>query len=288
MTMFRLTGACIAAVAILAACGGQPPPPPAPPAPPPTPAASASASAEAPAQPPQELYDVDIVPTRISPAPKTMPKVSIDVPGNEQFVPATFLAKKDYKVRPNVRGWEGLPEGSYLQLILDNKPAAPVKDPKAPVLLSDLAPDGNLEQGEHVMAAFMCGPNHESIKGTGAVSVNRFWAIKNTGKEYKSSAPMLILSRPHGTYAGAEADDILIDWYVLNAVLGEKDNYVRITLKGPGIKEELSRNINEWRPYSIVSPHKGEYTITADLMDKNGNPVPGIWNSTTRTFNVDK
>ena len=68
----------------------------------------------------------------------------------------------------------------------------------------------------------------------------------------------------------------------------QKDNYVHVTLKGPGIKDEKTQNIYEWQPYSIVSPHDGEYTIRAELMDKNGNPVPGPWNDTTRTFKVAK
>jgi hypothetical protein len=218
-----------------------------------------------------------------------MPKVGIEVPSPEQFLPATFLSNKDYKMRAAVRGWEGLAEGSYLQLILDNYPAPPVTDPKAAVKLLGLTPDGNLAEGEHVIAAFMCRANHESYKGPDGAAVNRFWAVKNKGKEFKGNAPMLILNRPYGTYKGAAVDDMLIDFYVLNVLLGDKDNYVHITLTGPGIKQEgLSRNITEWRPYSIVSPHNGEYTITAELMDKNGNLIAGGWNSTTRKFTVDK
>lgn len=228
-----------------------------------------------------------MVPTRVSPEQKPMPTVALEGPGIDQFLPATFV-NKDYKIKSKIGNWDKLPAGSYLQLVLDNVPGAPVTDPKSPAKLLDLAPGGDVAPGEHVIAAFMCRPNHESIKGPGGVAVNRFWVGKVNTKDYKSNAPMLILNRPHGAYKGAAADDILVDWYVLNTVLGEKDNYVHVTLKGPGIKEELTRNINEWRPYSIVSPHNGEYTITAELMDKNGNPIAGGWNSTTRKFTVEK
>jgi hypothetical protein len=292
MSLSRTALVGFSAIAMTAAaCGGSTPAPAttAPSAKAPASAAPAASSAAPAQQPAAQQFDVDMVPTRVSPPPKTMPHVSVDVPGPDQFVPATFLAKKDYKVRPNVRGMEAVGEGTYLQLIIDTVPAAPIKDLKAPIKLVDLVPGGELKDGEHVIAGFLCRANHESVKGPDGIGVNRFWTVKNSGKEYKSNAPMVVLSRPFGTYTGAAADDILVDWYLLNAVLGPKDLTVRITLKGPGIKEEgLVRNITDWTPYSIVSPHSGEYTITAELLDKDYNPVPGIWNNTSRKFKVEK
>ncbi len=274
---------------VAAACGSaQAPaqPQPTPTTPPPAPSASAPAPAASAAAP--EVFDTDLVPTRITPAPSPMPKVALDTPGPDQFLPPTFL--KDYKVRPNIGRAEGLPKGAYLQLFLDNRPYdKPITDLKSTIKLTELAPDGSLSEGDHIIAAILCNPNHESIKGQGGVDAHRFTVAKKTPAiDWKSSAPMMILARPHGTYAGAAADDILIDFYVLNALLGQKDNYVHVTLKGPGIKDEKTQNIYEWQPYSIVSPHDGEYTIRAELMDKNGNPVPGPWNDTTRTFKVAK
>lgn len=234
----------------------------------------------------EPLYDVDMSPARISEAPKHMPRVSLDVPGVDQFLPASFL--KGYKIRFDASNFDAVPEGSYVQLILDHLPYRAVK-PKAAVGLADLAPDGKLTDGEHIIAAFLCRPNHESVKGAGAIAVNRFWSGKKTEGVWKSNAPMLILGSPSGRYSGAEAGDILVDWYVLNAVLSQKDYYVKLLLKGPGIKEEgLERIVYEWQPYLIISAHKGDYSISVDLRDKNGNVAPGPWNSVTRTFTVDK
>jgi hypothetical protein len=283
-------GAGLLALVIAAsACGSSTPKAPTPvaPAPKASSAPAPSASAASSTQPAAEVFDVDMVPTRISPEQKPMPTVGLEGPGIDQFLPATFV-NKDYKVKARIGNWDKLPAGSYLQLVLDNVPGAPVTDPKTAARILDLAPGGELAVGEHVIAGFMCRANHESVKGSGGVAVNRFWVAKVTTKDYKSNAPMLILNRPHGAYKGAAADDILVDFYVLNTLLGDKDNYVHIALKGPGIKEELTRNINEWRPYSIVSPHNGEYTITAELMDKNGNLIAGGWNSTSRKFTVEK
>jgi hypothetical protein len=284
--------------AALLACGGggetptgpQPrsPLPPPPPKHAPKANAATGSNAGAPASAAKaEQIDVDLVPTRVSPAPKAMPKVAVDVPGVDQFLPASFI--QGYKVRPNIRGWDGLPEGSYLQLILDNRPYRAITDLKTPIALMDLAAEGTLGEGEHVLAAFMCRPNHESYKGPDGAAVNRFWVGKKKAPEWSSNAPMLLMNRPFGAYKGSESEDILIDWYVLNAVLSDKEYFVRINLKGPGIKPEgMQRNITEWRPYSIVSAHAGQYELTAELLDKNGNPAPGSWNTTTRTFSVEK
>jgi len=275
-------------VAGASACGGSQPPAPAPTAP--LPAASQAAPkpevSAAPAAPAQN-YDTDIVPTRVTAAPSPMPKLSIDTPGPDQFLPPTFI--KDYKVRPTVTRPEGLAKGAYVQLFLDNRPYEKPVDVKGTVKLTDLFPDGNVPDGEHIIAGILCHPNHESIKGPGLVDAHKFMVAKKTpAVEWKTNSPMMILASPFGTYTGAAADDILIDFYVLNALLGQKDYYIHLTLKGPGIKDEKTQNIYDWQPYSIISPHDGEYTVQAELMDKNANPVPGPWNNTTRTFKVQK
>lgn len=287
-TLVGLTTALLVAGA--SACGGSQSP--ATTTPPPAasqaaPKASASAPAPAASAAPAVNYDTDIVPTRVTQAPNPMPKVSLDTPGPDQFLPPTFI--KDYKIRPNVGRPEGLPKGAYLQLFLDNRPYEKPVDVKGTVKLTDLVPDGNVADGEHIIAAVLCHANHESIKGPGAVDAHKFMVAKKTPAiEWKTNGPMMILASPFGTYSGAAADDILIDFYVLNAVLGQKDYYIHLTLKGPGIKEEKTQNIYDWQPYSIISPHDGEYTIQAELMDKNANPAPGPWNNTTRTFKVQK
>jgi hypothetical protein len=298
----RSIGACAAlpmlVLVLSSGCGGAPPPAGPtyrPEALAPAPPASAPQAPPAPTVPQlspsseagKPLLDVDLVPSRVSPAPGARVKVSIEAPGFDQLLPSTFLDK--YKVRTAVKGIDSMPPGSYVQLLLDGRPFRPLEASKGTAALLELAPDAKLAEGEHLVAAVAARPNHESVKAPDAVAVTRFWTGKKTASEWKSTVPMLLVTRPHGTYKGSEAEDILIDFYPLNVVLGDKDYFVRLTLKGPGIKPEgMQRLIMEWRPYSIISAHAGDYSLALELCDKNGNVASGPWGSVARTFKVDK
>ncbi|HKQ70206.1 MAG TPA: hypothetical protein VJT73_12745 [Polyangiaceae bacterium] len=274
----------------VASCGGQSLSSPAAPSAAAEPVAAAprtepQGESAAPKAPPASSYtvsDVAIVPARTSDAPRKMPKPWIETPGFEQVLGKDWVAA--YKVILKVPGWEAAPSGSFIQFVLDGRPATPKPSFQGGIKLTDLAGD-DLGEGEHVLAAYVCRPNHESIKGADGISVHRFWIGKKTPGEYKSTAPMLVLGAPFGSYAGQQADEILIDWYVLNAVVGEHDSAVRMTLTGPGLPAEgTERFTREWRPYTLVSPHNGDYSLKVELLDKEGQVSSG--GSITRTFSV--
>jgi hypothetical protein len=287
---------------VLGACSGQSVPNAATPTPEHTKAPAAAASAtqapgesadqEAPAAAQQPtpsftLLDVNFVPAKVSDSPKKTPRPWIETPGFDQFVAREWIP--GYKVIVKVPNWEQAPPGSYLQFLFDGRPLEPITDFKNGLKLLDLVGgEDALGDGEHILAAYVARPNHESIKGPSGVSVHRFWVGKRAPDTYNSREPMLILGSPFGVYKGDAAFDILIDWYVLNTVLEKKDASLHLVLKGPGLPEEgAERYITEWRPWTIVSAKHGEYTLQADLLDKNGHPAKGTWTSVTRKFVVD-
>jgi hypothetical protein len=217
--------------------------------------------------------------------PKAMPKPWIESPGFEQYLPREYIPS--YRVAMKVGNWDSQPSGSYVQFVLDGRPVHPVTEFKGGVKLTDIGGPDGLGDGEHVLAAYVSRANHESIKGDKGISVHRFWVGKKTPGVYRGTAPMLVVAGPEGAYKGTAAEDILVDWYLLNAALGEKDCSVHMTLKGPGLPEEgIERYTKEWRPWTIISAHEGEYTLKMELLDKNGVVAEGPWNSVTRTFTV--
>lgn len=273
----------------IAACGGgnATPATPAPPASAPAPKPQTSATAAAP-QTPAPKYDVDFVEDRANQNPEVMPRVSIDIPGFDQVIPASLVAAT--KVRFKVTNFDKMPEGSYLQFVLDNQPYKPMTDLKEKLDLPMLAPGGNLPDGEHLIAAFVCRKNGESIKGPNSIAVRRFWSGKRTaGTWVPNKQALVVLGHPYGSYKLDGTNDPRVDWYLLNAQLGQKDYSIRAVLKGPGIKDEgIQRIITEWRTHVILSAHEGEYTLQFDLIDGNGDVAPGPGNSSTRTFTVSR
>lgn len=280
---------------LVAACGGSEPPPAPPPPPPPASAAppaptpAPTPTAETPPPPPEPtLPDVAFGPTTPSDQPKPMPKVAIKAPLANASIPADKA--KDYEVKLDVKNWDTHMGGPHVHLILDNHPYKPIYDTKAPVKLGDLVgPSDTLAEGEHLLVAFPSRQNHESVKGQGALAITHFWIGKKGKSEWKPTDPMLIYSRPKGTYNGAAADHVLVDWYLANVELGDGKDQIKATVKGPGLDEAgRTVTIKEWRPYVLDNLRSGDYTISMQLEDKDGKPVPGAWNSTTRTITVNR
>ncbi|HEX8129776.1 MAG TPA: hypothetical protein VF527_11800 [Pyrinomonadaceae bacterium] len=119
-------------------------------------------------------------------------------------------------------------------------------------------------------------------------------AAPREGKEMASSQageidrakPLLTYSRPKGDYKGADADAIMIDFWLTNAKLrGDGGDYrVRYTVNGGEPKF-----IDKWEPIWLTGWTAGKHTVKVELVDKDGNVVEnGGYNSTSRDINVSK
>lgn len=279
----------------VAACGGSEPAPAPPPPPPPSampapmPAPAPAPTAETPAAPAASaLPDVAIGPGTSSDQPKKLPKVTIKSPTKDQAIAADKV--KDFEVKLDVKDWETQVGGPHVHLILDNHPYKPIYNPKTSVKLSDLVgPNDSIGEGEHLLVAFPSRMNHESVKGAGAIAMQHFWVGKKDKSAMKPTDPMLVYSRPKGTYNASKADKVLLDWYLVNAELGDGKFSIKANVKGPGI-EDAGRSlvIKEWKPYVMENLRNGDYTISLELDDKDGKAVPGAWNSTTRTITINR
>lgn len=279
--------------AVLLACGGGnenlPPPPP----PPPIPTVDAAAPAPTPAPTPAEAPKpppppVTLTPGAASPdpAPPT-PAVAIVQPTKNQVIPTDKVA--DFSVKLDVKHWQTAPGSSHVHLILDNKPYKAIYDPKAPVKLSELSGGEALADGLHALVAFPSRANHESVKTKGALAIIPFWVGKRGDvKDEFTSKPMVIYSRPKGQYDGEMANHVLVDFYVANVTLAEGKEHVNVTVTGPGIGKPLEAKVDRFgAPLYLDNLQDGSYDVKVELVDGANKPVPGPWNSTTRTIKID-
>ena len=129
---------------------------------------------------------------------------------------------------------------------------------------------------------------------TAAANSNANAAPTPEGKDMQSSTagavdktkPLLTYSRPKGEYKGADADPIMIDFWLANARLQSNsgDYRVRYTINGGEPKY-----IDKWEPIWLSGWTAGKHTIKLELVDKNGQLVDnGGYNSTTREITVVK
>ena len=207
--------------------------------------------------------------------------------------------------------------GNHIHVILDNQPYEAYYDLNQNFQLRNVA------DGEHTLRVFPSRPWHESYKTDGAFQMVKF-TVKNgggdankptttnsgntmanansnanakptpEGKDMQSSQggavdmkkPLLTYSRPKGEYKGADAENIMIDFWLSNAKLtGDGGEYkVRYAVDGGAPKM-----LEKWSPIWLTGWTDGKHKIKLELTDKDGNVVDnGGYNSTEREITIDK
>ncbi len=203
--------------------------------------------------------------------------------------------------------------GNHIHIILDNQPY------EAYYNLDQEFELKNVADGEHTLRVFPSRPWHESYKNEGAFQIIRFtvkdggadankptttnsgqtMSNANTtatpeGKAMENSTagaidkekPLLTYSRPKGEYKGADADAIMIDFWVWSANLAGDGGEYRVRYSVDGGEPKM---IEKWQPLWLSGWTNGKHSIKLELVDKAGNVVDnGGYNSTTREITIVK
>ncbi len=203
--------------------------------------------------------------------------------------------------------------GNHVHVILDNQPYEAYYNIDSAFELRNVA------DGEHTLRVFPSRPWHEAYKNDGAFQMVKF-TVKNggadvtkptttssgntmananaaptpEGKDMQNSTagavdptkPLLTYSRPKGEYKGADADAIMIDFWLTNAKLKGDGGSYRIRYSVDGFKSAF---IDKWQPIWLTGWPAGKYKITIELTDHEGTLVNnGGYNSTTREITIVK
>ena len=153
-----------------------------------------------------------------------------------------------------------------------------VYDASSPIELNDLSP------GPHTVRVVPSLQWHESLKGPGTFEAAQFYVESQSGDlPIPPGAPLLTYLRPVGTYAGEDADSVLLDFHVRNARVGVGGGYqIRLTIDG-----SQTEDLREWAPYYLVGLEPGQHTIRLQLRDAMGRIVRGDYNTTERTITIE-
>lgn len=171
---------------------------------------------------------------------------------------------------PNAERLANSGKGQHIHFILNNQPYSAHYEPTFAK---------EIPNGVHHLVAFLSRSYHESVKNESTVVVKKLEIGPNATDSLglDMEAPTLIYSRPKGTYSGKDTENLLLDFFVLNTILSEDGNKVKTTVNG----EEFM--ITEWAPYVVKGLPMGEVTINLELVDAEGNLIPGPFNTVTRT-----
>lgn len=173
--------------------------------------------------------------------------------------------------------------GQHLHLILDNDPYMANYKAGAPFNI------GTLDPGAHTLVAFPSRSYHESVKSDTSYDYINFYVGEESG-EFMLNAddPAIIYSRPKGTYSGAGAKRIMLDFYLHNVELGSDGYKAKYTISEAGGQgnELASITLTEWAPAFVTGLSSGTYEVNLQLLDADGNVVSGPFNDTTREIQV--
>jgi len=101
-----------------------------------------------------------------------------------------------------------------------------------------------------------------------------------------AAKPLLTYSRPKGEYKGADADPVMIDFWLSNAKLKDDGGDYRVRYI---IDNDEARFIDKWEPIWLSGWTAGKHTVRVELVDKDGKPVDnGGYNTTTREITIVK
>ncbi|MEM6771754.1 MAG: hypothetical protein AAF597_14320, partial [Bacteroidota bacterium] len=145
-------------------------------------------------------------------------------------------------------------KGQHAHLIVNNEPYMAKYEPTFDVDLPD---------GTHHIMTFLSRSYHEAIKnGTAHRAVVAEVKDKSFASVEDITEPMLFYSRPKGKYTGkANTENIMLDFYPVNAELSEEGFYVEAVVNGG---EPMK--ITKWQPYFLTGLPMGENTVKLSLM----------------------
>lgn len=207
-------------------------------------------------------------------------------------------------------------KGNHIHVILDNEPYEAYYELEQPFELR------NVVAGKHTLRVFPSRPWHESYKNDGAFRMVTFTvkgggdASKPTttntgqtmannnsagsaqatseGKDMPASTagdvdptkPLVTYSRPKGEYKGAEADPIMIDFWLSNARLKGDGGEYRVRYI---IDDNEPRYIDKWEPVWLSGWLAGKHTVRLELLGPDEFPIKnGNFNITTREITIMK
>lgn len=169
--------------------------------------------------------------------------------------------------------------GQHIHLIVDNSPY------EAHYTNTSVSTTKLAEPGRHVILAFLSRSYHESVKNMDSPQsfvLEQRHIGEGESEEVDLSAPHMFYSRPKGTYKGADTEHLLLDFFLVNTELAADGNKVRATINGTEFF------IEEWAPHVIEGLPKGKVTVQLELIDADGNAVPGPYNNVTRTVTLEE
>lgn len=184
------------------------------------------------------------------------------------------------------------PDGQSVRVVIDNRPHFSENEAFIDALddyeeyyEEDMEFDipFDLTPGMHVMRTFLVRSFNESLKCPKCVAVRTFYyKTKAPTYDVDLTLPYLTYNEPQGKYHYNPSKPLLLDFLIKNCQLSRDGYKVRLTLDGKD-----KRILTTWAPYYVYGLSKGNHTFKLELLDKENQLVPGIFNTVERVVTLE-
>ncbi len=228
----------------------------------------------------EEVKPISLVKVPASPeyADATLGMANMDVKKGDSTYSASFnfeVANYELGVQTAdaaTRGIANSGKGQHIHFIVDNGPYSAHYTP---------AFTKEMNEGYYTVLAFLSRSYHESVKNGQAFWVDVVKVGEPTeGPDVDLSSEHMFYSRPKGTYSGDDIQNLMLDFFLLNTAISPEGNKIIATINGTQF------TIDEWVPYYIQGLEPGEVTVKLELVDKDGQVIPGPFNTVERTVKL--
>ncbi len=201
----------------------------------------------------------------------TSVQVNVLAPKTESVISGSevdfFFEVKNYRLAPN---------GNRLHVVLDNQSPIAVDSLKRPLTLRDLS------EGGHTIRVFAVQPDGKLLRDSKAFAFVHFFVRKKDFQNYTNpELPYLTVNLPlQGNLDLTPEDSLWFDCLCHNIPDNSDAFRVRYRLQNIEGMEKPGKAVY-WKN---LKP--GRYDFTAELVNREGVPVVGVFNRVSRTIQV--
>ncbi|MDL5054453.1 hypothetical protein QQ056_12980 [Oscillatoria laete-virens NRMC-F 0139] len=162
--------------------------------------------------------------------------------------------------------------GNAIMVSLDNQPPRKHAVRNAPYVITGLS------EGGHTVIAWLVGPDGLTVNSPHAkVSVHFYVKRKDFQNFLGSNETSVSINQPRGTYDGPRADQVMLDFKISNAPAGYLARY---SVAG------RTATVTSDAPVNLGILPAGSHTLTLEVLDAQGNPLPGSFAKAQSSFVV--
>lgn len=178
-----------------------------------------------------------------------------------------------------------------MRLAFDREQPRTVVAGRELTLIDLVALPSGLHEGEHVIAAWLVGPEGRVARSADPrvppATLVRFWIGTRGTPTLALDAPFVVINEPAATLNGPRAaDEATLDWLLLNAELGPGGHSVALEVSGPELR--AAQVLTGHEALALGPLQSGDYRVQLRVNGPDRRPALHPFATATRFVTVNR